>query len=73
LILPTANVELFSLALNEFAREVGVDKDKRVLLVVDQAGWHTAGKEVEVPEGIHLEFLPAGSPELLCQRRGCGR
>jgi transposase len=31
--------------------------------VVDQAGWHT-GKEVEVPEGIHLEFLPSGSPEL---------
>ena len=32
-------------------------------LVVDKAGWHT-GKEVEVPEGIHLEFLPSGSPEL---------
>ena len=28
-----------------------------------QAGWHT-GKEVEIPEGIHLEFLPSGSPEL---------
>ncbi len=33
------------------------------LLVVDRAGWHTGG-EVEVPEGIHLEFLPSGSPEL---------
>jgi hypothetical protein len=54
---------LFSMALNEFAREVRAGKDKRVLLVVDQAGWHT-GKEVEVPEGIHLEFLPSGSPEL---------
>ena len=32
-------------------------------LVLDQAGWHT-GKEVEAPEGIHLEFLPARSPEL---------
>jgi transposase len=32
-------------------------------LVLDQAGWHT-GKEVEGPEGIHLEFLPAYSPEL---------
>jgi transposase len=31
--------------------------------VVDRAGWHTGG-EVEVPEGIHLEFLPSGSPEL---------
>jgi transposase len=32
-------------------------------LVLDQAGWHT-GKEVQIPEGIHLEFLPARSPEL---------
>jgi len=63
LIVPTVNVKLFSMALREFAKEVGAGKDKRVLLVVDQAGWHT-GKEVEVPEGIHLEFLPSGSPEL---------
>ena len=54
LILPTVNTELFSMALREFAKEVGAGKDKRVVLVVDQAGWHT-GKEVEVPEGIHLE------------------
>jgi transposase len=63
-ILPTLNVELFSMALNEeFAKEVGAGEDKRVVLVVDKAGWHTGG-EVEVPEGIHLEFLPSGSPEL---------
>jgi len=42
---------------------VGAAEDKHVLLVVDQAGWHTAG-EVRVAEGIHLEFLPSGSPEL---------
>jgi hypothetical protein len=54
---------LFSLALEEFAREVGVGEDKHIVLVVDQAGWHTGG-EVELPEGIHLEFLPSGSPEL---------
>ena len=57
------NVELFSMALNEFAKEAGAGEHKRVLLVVDQAGWHT-GKEVEIPEGIDLEFLPSGSPEL---------
>jgi transposase len=70
LIVPTVNVKLFSMALNEFAKEVGAGKDKRVLLVVDQAGWHT-GKEVEVPEGIHLEFLPSGSPELQPAERLC--
>jgi transposase len=63
LILPTVNTELFSVALREFAQEVGAGKDKRILLVVDKAGWHT-GKEVEVPEGVNLEFLPSGSPEL---------
>jgi len=63
LILPTVNTELFSMALREFAKEVGAGEGKRVLLVVDQAGWHT-GREVEVPEGLHLEFVPSGSPEL---------
>jgi len=63
LILPTLNTDLFSMALSEFAKEVGAGESKRVLLVVDKAGWHTGG-EVEVPEGIHLEFLPSGSPEL---------
>ena len=63
MILPTVNTELFSLALEEFAREVGAGEDKHVVLVVDQAGWHTGG-EARLPEGIHLEFLPSGSPEL---------
>jgi transposase len=63
LILPTVNVELFSIALREFAKEAEAGENKRVLLVVDRAGWHTGG-EVEVPEGLHLEFLPSGSPEL---------
>ena len=63
LILPTVNKELFSMALKEFAKEVGAGENKHILLVLDQAGWHTSG-EVELPEGIHLEFLPTGSPEL---------
>jgi transposase len=68
LILPTVNVQLFSMALLEFAKEVGAGENKRILLVVDKAGWHTGG-EVEVPEGIHLEFLPSGSPELMPAER----
>jgi transposase len=63
LILPTVNAEVFSMALEHFAREVGAGKRKRILLVLDQAGWHTA-KKLRVPEGIHLEFLPSHSPEL---------
>jgi transposase len=65
LILPTVNARVFSLALEHFAREVGAGKKnrRRIVLVLDRAGWHTA-KEVEVPEGIDLEFLPSASPEL---------
>lgn len=64
LILPTVSAEVFSLALENFAKEVGAGNRKRILLVLDQAGWHTAKKKLVVPEGIHLEFLPAHSPEL---------
>jgi transposase len=63
LILPTVNTKLFSMSLREFAKEIGAGEHKQILLVVDKAGWHTGG-EVELPEGIHLEILPKGSPEL---------
>jgi transposase len=63
LILPTVNKELFWRALSEFAVHVGVGRDKRVVLAVDQAGWHTS-KDVSVPEGLHLLKLPTYSPEL---------
>ncbi len=68
MILPTVNTELFSLALREFAKEVGAGKKRRILLVVDKAGWHIGG-EVQIPEGIHLELLPSGSPELMPPER----
>src|SRR5947209_19554937 len=64
LILPTVNAEAFSMALENFAREAGAGKKKRILLVLDRAGWHTAKRKLRVPEGIHLEFLPSHSPEL---------
>jgi hypothetical protein len=41
MIVPTLNTELFSLALREFAKEVGAGKERRILLVVDKTGWHT--------------------------------
>ena len=63
LILPTVNAEVFSLALENFAREVGAGTRRCILLVLDRAGWHTA-KKLRIPEGIHLEFLPSHSPEL---------
>lgn len=63
LVLPRVNAEVFSLALEHFAREVGASTKRRILLVLDQAGWHTSHK-LRIPEGVHLEFLPSHSPEL---------
>lgn len=68
MILPTVNTGMFSMALHELAKEVGAGKERQILLVVDKAGWHTGG-EVNLPEGIHLEFLPKGSPELMPAER----
>jgi len=63
LILPTVSAKVFSLALSHFAREVGAGEHKHIVLVLDKAGRHMGG-EVELPQGIHLEFLPSHSPEL---------
>ncbi len=62
-MMPTVNAAAFSLALGRFAEWVGAGKDKRILLVLDRAGWHVA-KDLRVPEGLKLEFLPPRSPEL---------
>ena len=62
-LLPTVSVEAFGLALAAFAREEGIGPAKRAVLVLDGAGWHV-GKALAVPEGVHLEVLPAASPEL---------
>jgi transposase len=61
LILPTVNLELFQLALDFFAEAAGATK--RVVLIIDQAGWHTS-KKLKIPAGLHLLPLPAYSPEL---------
>lgn len=63
LLLPTVNLEVFELSLNEFAKAVGAGKEKHVIVVLDGAGFHKENS-ITVPEGIHLIFLPAYSPEL---------
>ncbi len=62
-LLPTVSAAAFSLALAAFARDERIDAQRRAVLVLDQAGWHTA-KALTVPEGVHLVFLPAYSPEV---------
>jgi hypothetical protein len=63
LILPRVNVDWFNAALAEFAKATGASTTHRIVLILDNAGWHRCEKVV-VPEGIHLLFLPPYSPEL---------
>jgi transposase len=63
LILPSVSTELMSTALEEFARAYGINARRRVLLMIDGAGWHVA-QELRIPEGIELVLLPPYTPEM---------
>ena len=53
----------FAELLVAFARETGAGRERHIILVLDNAGWH--GPEgLAVPEGISLVFLPPYTPEL---------
>lgn len=57
---PKANTE----AMGDFLDEVAtVFPGRKVLMFMDNAGWHTA-KKLPVPPDITIAFLPPRSPEL---------
>jgi transposase len=62
-ILPRGNVERMEQALAAFAAHADPDGAKLLVLVVDNAGWHTA-KRLAVPANVVLHFLPPCTPEL---------
>lgn len=62
-LIPRVNHKWLSLVYEAFAKDVGINPQKIILLVEDHAGWHLSHK-VKVPPGILVEFLPAYSPEL---------
>jgi len=53
----------FEALLALFAREAGAGRDRIIILVLDNAGWHTE-PGLTVPEGVRLVHLPPYSPEL---------
>lgn len=63
-LVPKLNARVFQLLLDAFAEEQGVGARKRILLVLDQAGWHGEAALEAVPEGVTLVPLPPYSPEL---------
>lgn len=62
-LLPYVNTDLFNRVLKDFAEYYQLGKDKRVIVPLDQAGWHITEK-LQLPEGVHLVLLPPYSPEL---------
>jgi transposase len=55
--------EMFEAILADFAASVGAGPNKRIVLQLDNAGWH-GPQNLEVPDGIRLVFQPPHSPEL---------
>lgn len=62
-IIPKLNWQVFEQMLTAFAQHFEIGPQRRVVLALDQAAFHTTAR-VTVPEGIHLLFLPPKSPEL---------
>mgnify|MGYP000620806904 FL=1 len=63
LLMPTVSIEAFSAALAAFAIHVDAGPRRRILLVLDRAGWHVSPRLV-LPAGVTLVPLPPYSPEL---------
>lgn len=61
LLAPEINTATMNVFLAQFSRELPADT--HAVLVLDRAGWHTAGALV-VPANITLVHLPPKSPEL---------
>lgn len=54
---------LFQAMLAAFARDVGAGVRCRIILVLDNAGWH-GPQSLRLPDGVTLLFLPPYTPEL---------
>ena len=59
----------FEALLASFAQQIGAGRERHVVLVLDNAGWH-GPKNLAVPDGITLAFLrihPAKAAAVSCQ------
>jgi transposase len=59
----TVNIPVFEVELAAFAQQADAGPTKQIVLVLDRAGWHSSSR-LQVPDHVHLLFLPAYSPEL---------
>jgi len=61
LVLPWADTTMMQLHLDALSKQVG--ESRHVVLVLDNAGWHTTGR-LTMPENMTLLPLPSYTPEL---------
>ena len=61
--MPAANTDWMEAALAEFARWADPRGEALLVVLVDNAGWHTA-KRLVVPPNLYLHPLPSCTPEL---------
>lgn len=61
LITPKVNTDTMNVFLEQFSREL--PPDAHAVMVLDQAGWHTADA-LAIPSNVTLVHLPPKSPEL---------
>lgn len=61
LVMPGCNVFAMETHLQEISQ--AVDKDAHAVVIMDQAGWHTATR-LRVPDNLTLISLPPRCPEL---------
>jgi len=61
LITPNVNTQTMNGFLEQFSREL--PEDAHAVMVLDQAGWHTAST-LQIPANVTLVHLPPKSPEL---------
>jgi hypothetical protein len=57
------NKPFFEKLLAAFANETGAGRERIIILVLDNAGWHTK-PGLKVPPGLRLVYLPPYTPEL---------
>ena len=62
-LLPRVNTALMGQALAAFAAHADPAGEKVLVVLVDNAGWHTA-RRLDVPANVVLHFLPACTPQL---------
>ena len=63
LILPMVSISLGELALKELSKQIDPKGEKKILLLLDGARWHTSAR-LKVPENIILQKFPPYTPEL---------